>query len=51
MATKDQYENDPEGYWELKKDREDQKAQDILKDWERRNPNLPYGYRTPTYPE
>jgi hypothetical protein len=47
MTTKQEFEDDPEGYWELKRDREEQDGRDRLEAWERENPNLPYGYTPP----
>jgi len=50
MAKSDYYD-DPEAYWEERKDRKEQDGKEALQRWERQNPHLPYGYRIPSYPE
>jgi hypothetical protein len=47
MTTKQEYEDDPQAYWELKRDREDQDGKDKLDAWEKQYPHLPYGFRIP----
>lgn len=38
------YYDDPEQYFQDKKDSEEIEAKEKLADWERKNPHLPYGY-------
>ncbi len=44
-TMKNNYEHDPESYFEDKHDREEQDAQEKLTRWERENPNWPYGFK------
>lgn len=48
-TTKKQYEDDPEGYWQLKKDKEEQATQDFHSWWERTHPNEVPGGNTVSY--
>jgi hypothetical protein len=48
-TTKKQYADDPEGYWQLKKDKEEQATQDFNSWWERTHPNEVPGGNTVSY--
>jgi hypothetical protein len=49
MTTKQEYEDDPQGYWDLVRERKEDRGSEILEQWERENPHLPYGYSPPRY--
>jgi hypothetical protein len=40
---KSEYYDDPESYWEEKKERQESDGKERLERWERRNPNHVYG--------
>ena len=44
---KSDFHDDPEGYWQEKKEREEADGKERLERWEKQNPNLPYGYYVP----
>lgn len=46
---KKEYEDDPEGYFQLIKDKQDQKTQDFNSWWERTHPNEVPGGNTVSY--
>lgn len=49
MNTKQEYEDDPEGYWKEKRDRKESNGRERLERWEKENPNVPYGWSMPSW--
>jgi hypothetical protein len=49
MTTQEQYKDDPEEYFQIKKDREEQKTQDFHDYWNRWHPNEVPGGNTFSY--
>jgi hypothetical protein len=49
MTTQEQYKDDPEEYFQIKKDREEQKTQDFHDYWNRWHPNEVPGANTFSY--
>lgn len=46
---KKDYEDDPEGYFQILKDKEEQKTKDYHEDWNKRHPNEVPGGNTFSY--
>ena len=49
MNTKQEYEDDPEEYWNEKKERKESNGRERLARWEKENPNVPYGWSMPSW--
>lgn len=45
MKNNPQYKDDPEAYFQDKRDREEQDGEEKLARWEKENPNWPYGFK------
>ena len=49
MNTKQEYEDDPEEYWNEKQERKEANGRERLARWEKENPNIPYGWSMPSW--